>query len=166
LKIDQPSFFHSFHLTRGDGDSLLADVPSSLSEFAGNAFALPGELCAFLNSGIPHYNKPVPSSIADIHRTSHHTSGNIPPPKTKKGLRPCKQSEAMVKIVNFVELPVVCGALLESPKLLLRAFPFWSIQKLNRIIIKGMKRKISPSSLQRARGGSKTLSILSVGQFF
>ena len=86
--MDHPSFFHCFDLIRADGDSPLADVPSSLSGSAGNVFALPGELDLFLNYGTPHYNKPAPSSIADTRRTSHHTSGNTPPPKTKKGLRP------------------------------------------------------------------------------
>ncbi len=52
----------------------------------------------------------------------------------------------MIKISKLVELPIVCGALLQSPKLPLRAFPFLSLQKANRIIVKGMKRKISPSS--------------------
>jgi hypothetical protein len=72
----------------------------------------------------------------------------------------------MIKINKLVELPIVCGALLKGPKLPLRAFSLLSLQKANTIIVKGMERKISPSSLRRARGGSKTLSILSVGQFF
>jgi hypothetical protein len=60
----------------------------------------------------------------------------------------------MIEISKLVELPIVCGALLQSPKLPLRAFPSYPFK--NRIIIvKGMKRKISPS-LHRARGGSKT----------
>jgi|GEM_PF-2886833 len=79
---------------------------------------------------------------------------------------PCKQSEAMVKIISFVELPIVCEALLQSPKLPLRASPFLSLLKADTIIVNGVKGKISPSSLRRARGGSKTLSILSVGQSF
>jgi hypothetical protein len=57
----------------------------------------------------------------------------------------------MVNINYLVELLVVCRALPVSPKLPLRAFPFWSIQKPNRIIVKGMKRKISPSSLGRSK---------------
>jgi hypothetical protein len=128
-------------------------VPSSLSGFAGNVFALPGELCVFLSSGIPHDKKPVPSSIADIRRTSHHTSGNTPPPKTKKASNPCKQLEAMVNINYLVELLAVCRALLVSPKSPLRAFLFGSIQRLNRTIVKGMERKFSPPERSRARGG-------------
>jgi len=113
LKIDHPSFFHSFCSTRGGGGSPLAGELSSLSAFAGNVFALACELGPFLNAGTPHHNKLAPSSIADIHRTFCHTSGNTLPPKAKEnGLRPCKQPEAMVKIINFVELPIVCGALL------------------------------------------------------
>jgi hypothetical protein len=38
--------------------------------------------------------------------------------------------------------------------------------KANTIIVQGMNRKISPSLLRKARGGSKTLSTLSVDQFF
>jgi hypothetical protein len=81
--MDQPSFFHSFDLIRADGGSPLAGEPSSLSGSAGNVFAFPGEFDPFLKYGIPYYNKPAPSSIADTHRTSHHTSGNTPQPKPK-----------------------------------------------------------------------------------
>jgi hypothetical protein len=42
---------------------------------------------------------------------------------------PCKQSEAMIKISKLVELPIVCEALLQSPKLPLRAFPFYPLKK-------------------------------------
>jgi hypothetical protein len=83
LKRDHPSFFRSFGLTRDDGGSPLAGEPSSLSESGGNAFAPPGELSVFLSYGIPHNNKPVPSSIADTRKTSPHTSGNTPQPKAK-----------------------------------------------------------------------------------
>jgi hypothetical protein len=34
--------------------------------------------------------------------------------KQKNGLRPCKPSEAMVKIRQLVELPIACGALLKA----------------------------------------------------
>jgi hypothetical protein len=113
LKRDHPSFFHSVGSTRDDGGSLLAGEPSSLSGFVGNVFGLLGELGPFLNDGTPPNNRPVLSSIADRCRNSPHTSGNTLPPKAKEnGLRPCKQPEAMIKIINFVELPIVCGALL------------------------------------------------------
>ncbi len=82
--MDHPSFFHSVCSTRADGGFRLAGEPSSLSGSAGNVFALPGELGASLNDGTPQNNKPAPSSIADIRRTSPHTSGNKPRPKTKK----------------------------------------------------------------------------------
>jgi hypothetical protein len=64
---------------------------------------------------------------------------------------PCKQSEAMVDLNYLVELPIVYGALLQSPKLPLRAFPLLSLQKPDMIIIKGVGRKISPS-LSRGQG--------------
>jgi hypothetical protein len=113
LKIDHPSFFHSFCSTRGGGGSPLAGELSSLSAFAGNVFALPCEFGPSLNGGTPRNNRLALSSIADIRRNSPHTSGNTLPPKAKEnGLRPCKQPEAMVKIINFVELPIVCGVLL------------------------------------------------------
>jgi hypothetical protein len=68
---------------------------------------------------------------------------------------PCKQSEAMVKITNFVELLIVCRALHVSPKLPLRAFLFLSLHKANTIIVKGMKRKIRPS-LSEGKDGSNS----------
>ena len=34
--------------------------------------------------------------------------------KQKNGLRPCKPSEAMVKIRQLMELPIACGALLKA----------------------------------------------------
>jgi len=83
LKIDHPSFFHSFCSTRDGGDSPLAGELSSLSAFAGNVFVLPGELGPFLNGGTPQNNRPALSSIADIPRNSPHTSGNTPQPKAK-----------------------------------------------------------------------------------
>ena len=153
--MDHPSFFHSVCSTRGAGGFLPDGEPSSLSRSVGNASVLPGELGSFPNDGTPRNNKPAPSSIADIRRNSPYTSGNTPLPKTKMASNSCKPSEAMVKIINFVELPIVCGALLQSPELLLRAFPFWSVQNLNRIILKGMKRKISPSSRRKAEVGPK-----------
>jgi len=83
------------------------------------------------------------------------------------GSGPCKQPEAMVKIINFVELPIVCGAPLRKPEGASSGFPyFYSFKKADMIIVQGMKRKISSSSLQWARDGSKTMIILSVGQFF
>ena len=83
MKRDHPSFFYSFDSIHGDGGSPLAGEPCSLSGSAGNVSALPGELGPFLNDGIPHYNKPAPSNIADTRRTSHHTIGNTPQPKAK-----------------------------------------------------------------------------------
>jgi len=85
---------------------------------------------------------------------------------------PCQQSEAMLKISKRVELPIVCEALLQSPKLPLRASPFLSLQKADMIIVNGMKGKISPS-LSRGQGWVKFLSTLiggsillaKVGQF-
>jgi hypothetical protein len=81
--MNHPSFFHSFCSTRGGGGSPLAGEPSSLSAFAGNVFALPGELGLFLNDDTPQNNRPALSNIADIHRTFCHTSGNTPQPKAK-----------------------------------------------------------------------------------
>ncbi|RPJ11375.1 MAG: hypothetical protein EHM36_01545 [Deltaproteobacteria bacterium] len=113
MKIDHPSFFHSVCSTRGGGGSPLAGGPSSLLGSAGNVFAILCELGPFLNDGTPRNNRLALSSIADIRRNSPHTNGNTLPPKAKEnGLRSCKQPEAMVKIINFVELPIVCGALL------------------------------------------------------
>jgi len=165
LKIDHPSFFHSFCSTR-DGAGFLPDgAPSSLSGSAGTVSALPGELDLFLNGGIPLYNKLVPSSTVGRRRIAFRNSGNRPHAKTKKAPDPCKPSEAMVKIINFVELPIVCGAHLQSPKLHSSGFPFLSLQKPNTSIVKGMKRKISPS-FSEGQGWVKFLSTFSVGLFF
>ena len=102
MKIDHPSFFHSLCSNRGDGGSPLAGEPSSLLGFAGNVVELPGELGVFLNAGIPRSNRPALSSIADRHRNSSHTNGKTPRPKTKNGLRPCEQSEAMIEISKLL----------------------------------------------------------------
>jgi hypothetical protein len=72
----------------------------------------------------------------------------------------------MIKISKLVELPIACGALLQSPKSPLRAFSFVPLQKANTIIVKGMERKISPLKRKRPRGGAKIVSTFSVGQFF
>jgi len=163
--MDQPSFFHASHSTRGGDGFLLGGVPSSLSGSAGTVSALPGELDLSLNDDTPQNNKPALSSIADIRRTSPYTSGNKPPPKTKMASDPCKPSEAMIKISMLVELPTVCEALSQRPKWLLRAFPFLSLQKAHIIIVKGMRRKISPPLSTGQRRWVKFLSTLSVGQF-
>jgi hypothetical protein len=72
--MGHPSFFHCLDLTRDDGGSLPGDGPSSLSEFAGTVFALPGEHGLFLNGGILPNNSSGLSSTADICRNSPHTS--------------------------------------------------------------------------------------------
>ena len=100
--MDHPSFFHSLCSNRGGGDSLTGDEPSSLSGFAGNVFVLPCEPGAFLNVDTPQNNRPAFSSIADIRKNSPHTNGNKPRPKTKNGLRPCEQSEAMIEISKLL----------------------------------------------------------------
>jgi hypothetical protein len=84
LKIDHPSFFHSFHLIRADGGFLPGGEPSSLSESAGNASAPLAELGPYLNAGTPHHNKLALSSIADIRRNSPDTSDSKPQPKANK----------------------------------------------------------------------------------
>jgi hypothetical protein len=122
--MDHPSFFHSLCSTRDDGGSLPDGEPSSLSKSLGNASVLPGELDAFLNGDMPPNNRPGLSSTADKHRISPYTNDSTPRSKTKMASDPCKQSEAMIKISKLFELPIVCEALLQSPKLPLRAFPF------------------------------------------
>jgi hypothetical protein len=76
--MDHPSFFHSVCSPRDDGGFLPDGEPSCLSEFAGNAFVLPGGLVFSLNGGIPRNNTIVPSSIADIRKNPPYTSGNTP----------------------------------------------------------------------------------------
>jgi len=72
----------------------------------------------------------------------------------------------MIKMSQLFELPTLCGTLSQSPKLPLRAFPFFPYEKANTKIIKEMKRKIA-LILSGGQGvGQKILSILSVGQFF
>lgn len=44
--------------------------------------------------------------------------------KKQRGLQPCIQSEAVVERMNCLGLPIVSGALFQSPKLPLRAFFF------------------------------------------
>ena len=61
----------------------------------------------------------------------------------------------MVKISNLVGLPIVYGALLEGPKLPLRAFLLIPSKKADRTIVHGMKRKISPSYPREGKGWVK-----------
>jgi hypothetical protein len=143
--MDHPSFFLSFCSTHGDGGFLPDGAPSSLSGSAGTVSALPGEPDVSLSGGTPQNNRPAFSSTADIHRNSSHTNGNKPQPKTKMASNPCKQSEAMVKIINFVELPIVCEALHPKPEVAPSGFPFLSLYKAQMIIVKGVGAKISPS---------------------
>jgi hypothetical protein len=124
LKIDHPSFFHPLCSPHADDGFLPDGEPSSLSKSVGNASVLPGELGAFLNDDMPPNNRSGLSSTADRHKTSPYTNDSTPLSKTKMASDPCKQSEAMIKISKLVELPIVCEALLQSPKLPLRAFPF------------------------------------------
>jgi hypothetical protein len=49
----------------------------------------------------------------------------------------------MIRIKSLLELPIVCGALSQSPKSPLRAFFFYPYEKTNMKIIKEMKRKIA-----------------------
>jgi hypothetical protein len=51
--------------------------------------------------------------------------------KQKNGLRPCKPSEAMVKIRQLVELPIACGALLKARSYRF-GLSFYSFKKANR----------------------------------
>ena len=150
--MDHPSFFHSFCSTRDAGGSQPDSEPSSLWGSAGNAFALPGELCASLNGDTPLNNRPGLSSTVGIHRNSSHTNGNKPRPKTKMASDPCKPSEAMIKISKPFELPIVCEALHSKPEVAASGFPFLSLLKVHLIIVNGMRGKISPL-LGRAKTG-------------
>jgi hypothetical protein len=47
----------------------------------------------------------------------------------------------MVKITSFVELPIVCEAHLQSPKLPLRAFPFYPFKKPIPSLLKELEKK-------------------------
>ena len=126
MKIDHPSFFHSFCSTRDDGGFLPDSEPSFLSGSAGTASVLPGELGVSLNDGTPQNNKLVPSSIVDIRRNSSHTNGNKlrSGVKTKMASDPCKPSEAMIKISRLFELPIVCEALHSKPEVAASGFLF------------------------------------------
>jgi hypothetical protein len=72
----------------------------------------------------------------------------------------------MIKMNQLLELPTVCGALSQSPRLPLRAFPFFPYEKANTKIIREMKRKIALMLSGGQAAGQKILSILSAGLFF
>ena len=152
MKIDHPSFFHSLCSTRDDGGFLPDGEPSSLSRSVGTVFVLPGELGSFLSDGTPQNNKPGPSSTVGIHRNSSRTNGNKLRPKTKMASDSCKPSEAMIKISQLLELPIVCEALHSKPEVAPSGFPFLSLLKVHLIIVNGMRGKISPPS-RRATAG-------------
>jgi len=125
LKMDHPSFFHSFCSTRDAGGFLPDDGPSFLSGSVGTVSVLPGELGLSLNGDTPQNNKPDLSSTADIHRNSPRTNGSKLRPKTKMASDPCKPSEAMIKISKLFELPIVCEALHSKPEVASSGFPFF-----------------------------------------
>ena len=77
--------------------------------------------------------------------------------KKQRGLQPCIQSEAVVERMNCLGLPIVSGALFQSPKLPLRAFFFIPSN------IRKNRQKKDPS-WGRARCGSKRRAVLSVDQ--
>jgi hypothetical protein len=78
LKLDQPSFFHSFGLTRVFAGFLPDGGPSSLSLSADNVFALPGDPDLSLNHGTPQNNTLALSSTVDRSGNLSHTNGNKP----------------------------------------------------------------------------------------
>jgi hypothetical protein len=164
--MDHPSFFHSFCSTRADDGFRPADVPSSLSGSAGIASALPGEPGVSLNGDTPPNNKPALSSTADTRRNSSRTHGNKlrSGVKTKMASDPCKPSEAMIKISQLLELPIVCEALHSKPEVASSGFAFLSLLKVHLIIVNETKGKISPPFSGRQRRVN-SLSTLSVGQF-
>jgi hypothetical protein len=62
----------------------------------------------------------------------------------------------MIKMSQLLELPTVYEALPQSPKLPLRAFPFFSYPRANRKIIREIKSKDNPYSFWRASVGQKS----------
>jgi hypothetical protein len=72
----------------------------------------------------------------------------------------------MIKIIQLFELPIVCGALLKARSCLFGLSFFYPFKKSQYADCEKDEQKDSPSSLWMASGGSKTLSTLSVGQFF
>lgn len=161
MKSHHPSFFHSSRSNRGDDGSRPGDGLSCPSPSAGNASGPPGEPVGSPSVGRPPHNKPAPSSIADKRKTFYRTNDTPPRLKAKKmASDPCKPSEAMVKIDCVVGLPMVDGALLEGPKLLLRAFLFVPLRKADLLIIQGISRKITsfPPHESQSQGNASLLA--------
>ena len=67
-----------------------------------------------------------PAPAAD--KEPHAAEAAVNLDKKQSGLQPCTQSEAVVKRMSCLGLPIVSGALFQSPKLPLRAFLFLSFQ--------------------------------------
>jgi hypothetical protein len=111
---------------------------------------------------------PPPASPTHVEPFATPAATHLNQKQNKMASDPCKQSEAMIKIKYLVELPTVCGALpeLKARRCTLRAFLFYPFKKGIIIIVKGIKRKISPPYLRKAKGGSNIPSSLSVGQFW
>jgi len=167
LKIDHPSFFHSVYSTRDDGGSLPDSVPSSLSRSAGTVSVLPGEPGVSPNDGTPQNNKLVPSSTVGIHRNSSHTKGN----ELRSGVKTKMASTLQTvrghgKYRSPIELPTVCRALHVARSCRFGLFLFGPFKNSTGLLLKGMKRKISPSYPRKGKRRVKNLTILSVGQFF
>ena len=164
MKSHHPSFFHPSRSNRDVDGSRPGDGLSCPSPSAGNASGPPGEPVGSPTVGRPPHNKPAPSNIADKRKTFCRTNDTQPRLKAKKmASNPCKPSEAMVKRECVVGLPMVDGALLEGPKLPLRALLFLPLRKADPLIIQGISRKITsfPPHESKSQGNFSLLPQIS-----
>lgn len=104
-----------------------------------------------------------PAPAADAEPQTAETAADLHQ-KQKNDLRPCKPSEAMVKIRWFVELPIACGALLKARSWRF-GLSFLFLQKSQRVDSEEIERRIT-LLLSGGKQRVKMLSILSVGQTF
>jgi hypothetical protein len=72
----------------------------------------------------------------------------------------------MIKIMYLIELPIVCGALPEGPKVHSSGFPFLPLQKRHHNNCQRNQKKNQPSGEKEGKRRVKHLIILSAGQFF
>lgn len=158
LKRGQPCFFHCGDLVRGDGGSPPGDGPSSPSWSAGTVSALPGGPFVSPGGGTPRNSKPGLSSTAGIRKNSPRTSGNEPRPEAKRPPTLQTVRSRDKKVSELSELPIFCGALLQGPKLPLRAFPLLILSIVRRI-------NKNPSARRRAKGGFRMVSSSIGGSF-
>jgi hypothetical protein len=98
---------------------------------------------------------PPPASPTHVEPFATPPATHLNQKQNKMASDPCKQSEAMIKIKYLVELPTVCGALPEGPKVHSSGFPFLPLQKRHHNNCQRNQKKNQPSLSPEGKGWVK-----------